>query len=281
MCVCLGLLTGCGDKQATKEAAAPSLQESFADLQSPPADAAPGAALPASELPPEVAKAVSALLEKEQAWLVKPPPELTPEQLDQQFADLRWEISQKLGLHDVAGAISYAQASLSLDEVQPQRWERLGDLHNLSGSLAAAQQAATAYDNAVFLAPQSKTAHKKLVAALLMLQRPREALIHLEACLFLVDEADERILVPVYAAACSASGEFKRGIAFLKAIAEAEGGTPQHRVAWAVLEKGGGSRDQALKLLAEAQIGADPSSPLARYAAALQKRYEAEKGGAK
>lgn len=277
---CLGLLTGCGDKQADHDVQTVSPLESFADSQPPPADAGIMLHSTIHELPPGVVSTLAALMEKERAWLVKPPSELTPEQLDQQFAELRWEISQLIDMHDVAGAISYARSSLELDVMHPARWERLGDLHQVSGAMDAARQAATAYDNAVFLAPQSKAARQKLIAALLMLQRPRDALIHLEAGLFLVDETEERTLVPVYAASCAAAGEFKRGIAFLRALAEAEGGTPQHRVAWAVLENAGGSRDHALKLLAEVQTNADPSSPLARYAATLQKRYEKTAKGA-
>ncbi|HRH99273.1 MAG TPA: hypothetical protein PLB55_25245, partial [Prosthecobacter sp.] len=126
---------------------------------------------PVQALPPDEAKEVAALLEKEQAWLVRPPADLTPEQLDQQFADLRWEISEKLGLNDVRGAISYGRASLDLDPAHATRWERLGDLLQLSGELTSARYAADAYDNAVFLAPQSKTARRKLIAALLMLKQ--------------------------------------------------------------------------------------------------------------
>lgn|GEM_PF-3220949 len=196
-----------------------------------------GISLP-KELPPEVAKEVAVLLEKEQSWLVTPPKELTPPQLDKAFADLRWEVAQKFGTHDVEGAISYARASLKLDEAHPARWERLGDLYNLSGELTSVRDAANAYDNAVFLNPKSVSARKKMAAASLMLGKAREAVRELEFCLYLMPEKDGQELVPLYAAACADAGEFKRGIAFCKIMA-AEGG-PAYPVVQAILEKAGG-----------------------------------------
>jgi len=224
-------MCGCNDKKAT--AADPSAP---AAATAKPADDM-GISLP-KELPPEVAKEVAVLLEKEQSWLVTPPKELTPPQLDKAFADLRWEVAQKFGTHDVEGAISYARASLKLDEAHPARWERLGDLYNLSGELTSVRDAANAYDNAVFLNPKSVSARKKMAAASLMLGKAREAVRELEFCLYLMPEKDGQELVPLYAAACADAGEFKRGIAFCKIMA-AEGG-PAYPVVQAILEKAGG-----------------------------------------
>lgn len=226
-------------------------------------------------LPPEIAKQVGGLLEKEQELLIKPPAGADPGQLDQQFADLRWEISEKLGLHDIEGAISYAQASLSLDEVHPDRWERLGDLYGLSGAVTAAQEAAVAYDNAVFLSPRALRLRQKLAAALLLLQRPRDALIHLEVGLIMANEQEEQKLIPFYTAACAVTREFERGIAFCRSLADAGSGSPQFRVALAILEKANGKPERALKVLAEmAQVAGIPA-PVAEYASALRKHYEA------
>ena len=229
------------------------------------------------ELPPEVAKGVMELLKKEQGWLITPPKDLTPVQLDKAFADLRWEVSQKFGVHDVEGAISYARASLKLDEGHAARWERLGDLYNLSGELTSARDAANAYDNAVFLNPKSVSARKKLAAASLMMGNAKEAVRELEFCLYQMPEKEAAEVVPLYAAACADAGEYKRGIAFCK-IMGAEGG-PVYGVVQAILEKAGGSRDEALRLLSEAEKKEQPSSQLGQYVKMLQQKYEKEKGG--
>ena len=229
------------------------------------------------ELPPEVAKGVMELLKKEQGWLITPPKDLTPVQLDKAFADLRWEVSQKFGVHDVEGAISYARASLKLDEGHATRWERLGDLYNLSGELTSARDAANAYDNAVFLNPKSVSARKKLAAASLMMGNAKEAVRELEFCLYQMPEKEAAEVVPLYAAACADAGEYKRGIAFCK-IMGAEGG-PVYGVVQAILEKAGGSRDEALRLLSEAEKKEQPSSQLGQYVKMLQQKYEKEKGG--
>lgn len=266
---CLGLMSGCNDKKSTA-----------AD----PTPTAPAAAATADmvinlpkELPPEVAGEVAVLLEKEQTWLVTPPKELTPLQLDKAFADLRWEVAQKFGMHDVEGAISYARASLKLDEAQPARWERLGDWYNLSGELTSARDAANAYDNAVFLNPKSVGARKKLAAASLMLGDAKEAVRELEFCLYQMPEAEAGEVVPLYAAACADAGEFKRGIAFCK-IMGAEGGAV-YGVVQAILEKAGGNREEALKLLTDVEKKEEPASLLSQYVKTLRQRYEKEKGG--
>jgi tetratricopeptide (TPR) repeat protein len=263
---CLVGVSGCGDKKAT------------AAVQ-----AAPGAALVdeginlPKELPPEVAKVVAVLLEKEQSWLITPPKDMTPLQLDKAFAELRWEVAQKFGVHDVEGAISYARASLKLDEGHAARWERLGDLYNLSGELTSARDAANAYDNAVFLNPKAVSARKKLAAASLMLGDAKEAVRELEFCLYQMPEAEAGEIVPLYAAACADAGEFKQGIAFCK-IMGAEGGQA-YLVVQAILEKAGGSRDEALKLLTDVEKKEGPSSLLSQYVKTLRQRYEKEKGG--
>jgi len=260
----LALLPGCHDKKATGEAA-PTATAPVSDL----------ALYFPKELPPEVSKEVMVLLKKEQGWLVTPPKDMTPIQLDKAFAELRWEVAQKFGVHDVEGAISYARASLKLDEAQPARWEGLGDLYNLSGELTSARDAANAYDNAVFLNPKSVNARKKLAAACLMTGDAKEAVRELEFCLYQMLEKDGKELVPLYAAACADAGEFKRGIAFCKIMA-AEGG-PMYGVVQAILEKAGGSRDDALKLLTEVEKKEEPSSLLSQYVKALRQRYEKEK----
>ena len=262
-------MCGCNDKKATA-----ATQE--ASVLAGVAAAGENLHLP-KELPPAVAKEVTALLEKEQSWLVTPPKDLTPAQLDKAFADLRWEVAQKFGTHDVESAISYARASLKLDEAQPARWEKLGDFYNLSGKLAAARDAANAYDNAVFLNPRSVSARKKLAAASLMLGDARQAVRELEFCLYQMPEKDGKELVPLYAAACADAGEFKRGVSFCKIMA-ADGG-PSYLVAQAILEKAGGSRDEALKLLTEVETKEQPSSLLSQYVKKLREKYEKEKGG--
>ncbi len=264
-------MSGCNDKKAT--AADPSTP---ADTTSKPA-ADLGINLP-KELPPEVVKEVMALLKKEQSWLITPPKDLTPPQLDKAFADLRWEVAQKFGTHDVEGAISYTRASLKLDEAHPARWERLGDLYNLSGNLTSARDAANAYDNAVFLNPKSVSARKKLAAASLMLGQSKEAVRELEFCLYQMPEKEGQELVPLYVAACADAGEFKRGIAFCKIMEGADGGQT-YGVAQAILEKAGGNRDEALKLLTEVEKKEESSSLLSQYVKTLRQRYEKEKGG--
>ncbi|WP_395742319.1 tetratricopeptide repeat protein [Prosthecobacter sp.] len=264
-------VSGCGDKKAT-------MAQGTAVAAPAPGGAAAeeGLYLP-KELPPAVAKEVAVLLEKEQSWLITPPKDMTPAQLDKAFADLRWEVAQKFGTHDIEGAISYARASLKLDEAQAARWERLGDLYNLSGELTSARDAANAYDNAVFLNPKRVSARKKLAAASLMLGDAKEAARELEFCLYQMPEKEAQELVPLYAAACADAGEYKRGAAFCKIMA-AEGGT-MYGVVQAILEKAGGSRDEALKLLTEVEQKEKPSSHLSEYVKMLKQRYEKEKGG--
>lgn len=262
----LALLPGCNDKKATGEAD-PATATSAPDL----------ALYFPKELPPEVFKEVMGLLNKEQGWLITPPKDMTPAQLDKAFAELRWEVAQKFGTHDVEGAISYARASLKLDEAHPARWERLGDWYNLSGELTSARDAVNAYDNAVFLNPKSVSARKKLAAASMMLGDAKEAVRELEFCLYQMPEKEATELVPLYAAACANAGEFRRGIAFCKIMA-AEGG-PVYGVVQAILEKAGGSRDEALKLLTEVENKEAPSSMLSEYVKALRQKYEKEKGG--
>lgn len=232
------------------------------------------------DLPPEAAKEITTLLEKEEKWLTSPPKDRTPAQLDKDFADLRWEVARQFGLHDVEGAISYARASLSLDEAHPQRWEILGDWYSLAGDPASLRAAANAYDNATFLNPSAPGPHRKLAAAYMMLKQHREAMLQFEFCLGLADEKEERELVPLYAAECAAAGEFKRGIAFCQKIAETNA-NPQFRLAWAVFEKAAGHSDTAIKLLAEIEKAEPKDSPFAECAVTLRTRYEKEKGGAK
>lgn len=254
----LVLMPGCNDQKAADAKAASDL----------------GFYLP-KDLPPEVAKEVMELLKKEQGWLITPPKDMTPPQLDKAFANLRWEVAQKFGTHDVGGAISYARASLKLDEEQSARWEQLGDWYNLSGDLTSAQDAANAYDNAVFLNPSSVSARKKLAAASLMLGNAREAVRELEFCLYQMPAKEGQELVPVYAAVCADAGEYKRGTAFCKIMA-AEGG-PVYGVAQAILEKADGNRDEALKLLTEMEMK-EPSSLLSQYVKTLRQRYEKDQG---
>ncbi len=273
--MCLGLLTGCGDKK-------PPVATPAVDVPptSFPASLSEGMPPLKQELPPKTAKEITALLEKEEAWLTSPPKDRTPAQLDQDFADLRWEVAQKFGTHDVEGAVSYARSSLSLDEAHPARWEQLGDLYNLSGDLTGAREAANAYDNATFLNPSALSPRRKLAAAYMMLKRHREAAGQLEYCLALADEKEELELVPLYAAECAAAGEFKRGITFCQKIAETST-NPQFRLAWAIFEKASGNFDTAIKLLAEVEQAGPKDSPLTDYATTLRTRYEKEKGGAK
>lgn len=273
--VCLGLLAGCGDKKGPVE---------------PSAAAVPPSAFPASlmegmpplskELPPETAKEVAALLEKEEKWLVTPPQDKTSAQLDKDFADLRWEVARKFGTHDVEGAISYARSSLSLDEAHPQRWEILGDWYSLAGDPASQHAAANAYDNATFLNPSALSVHRKLAAAQMILKQHREAMLQFEYCIALADENEERELVPLYAAACAAAGEFKRGITFCQKIAETNP-NPQFRLTRAIFEKASGNFDTAIKLLAEVEQAGPKDSPFTNCATTLRTRYEKEKGGAK
>jgi tetratricopeptide (TPR) repeat protein len=226
------------------------------------------------DLPPELAKELQALLEKEWNWLVKPPAELSPEQLDMEFAALRWEVARKFGTHDVEGAVSYARASLALDEAHPDRWEQLGDLYNLSGSVTGTQDAANAYDNAAFLDPGAVSPRRKLAAALMLLQRSREAAVQLEYCLCKVDGQEEQELLPLYAAACAAAGEFQRCIAFCRERAGSDT-SGAYRVMEAIFEKAAGNRDKALELLGEAG-GGTASTALAEYSRTLKARYETE-----
>lgn len=262
--VCLGLTTGCFKKTGSIWRLSPPLvgAEDFI----PPLK---------TDLPPEVAKELKALLEKEWSWLVKPPAEFSPAQLDHEFAELRWEVARKFGTHDVEGAISYARASLSLDEAHADRWEQLGDLYNLSGSVTGARDAANAYDNAAFLDPGAVSPRRKLAAALLVLEQPKEAAIQLEYCLCKVEKQEEQELLLLYAAACAASGEFQRGIAFCRERAGTESAS-SYRVVWAILEKAAGNRDEALKLLGEAARDGKASAALAEYAKTLKTRYETE-----
>lgn len=273
--VCLGLLAGCGDTQ-------PPPSPIAAETAPPvfPASLMEGMPPLSKELPPETAKEVAALLEKEEKWLVTPPKDKTSAQLDKDFADLRWEVARKFGTHDVEGAISYARSSLSLDEAHPKRWEILGDWCSLAGDPASQHAAANAYDNATFLNPSAPGPHRKLAAAYMILKRHREAAMQLEYCLALADEEEERELVPLYAAECAAAGEFKRGIAFCQKIAETSA-NPQFRLAWAILEKASGNHYAAIRLLMEVEQAESKVSPFAAYATTLRTRYEKEKGGAK
>ena len=274
LCMALGcgflvLLAGCGDKK-TKEA----------DKQNSSAEGSDDLLVLNSKLPPEVAKAVTPLLEKEEAWLIKPPAQFTPAQLDREFAGLRWEVAKKLGVHDVEGAISYARASLSLDEAHADRWETLGDLYNLSGELRGTRDAENAYDNAVFLNPKALKPRRKLAAALMMLGRFKEAARQLEFCLYLAEGKEQREMSPLYVAACAAAGEMKRGAAFFKAWPDAERDN-QHRVARAILENANGQPQEALNLLAAVEKSEAQSTELAMYVGTLRKRFEKDRGGQK
>jgi tetratricopeptide (TPR) repeat protein len=275
MGVCLGSLTGCdGTKAPVETPGAVSAPPAF------PGSLIEGMPPLNKELPPETAKEITALLEKEQSWLTSPPKDRTPAQLDKDFADLRWEVARKFGMHDVEGAISYARASLSLDEAHPQRWELLGDWYSIAGDPASLRAAANAYDNATFLNPPALGPHRKLAAAHMMLKQHREAMRQFEYCLGLADEKEERELVPLYAAACAAAGEFKRGIVFCQKVAEGNP-NPQFRLAWAIFEKAAGNHDAAVKLLAEIEKAEPKDSPFAECAVTLRMRYEKEKGGVK
>ena len=271
----LGLLAGCGDMEAP--VATPAL-----NVPPPvfPASLMEGMPPLNKELPPEIAKEITTLLEKEEKWLVTPPKDRTPAQRDQDFADLRWTVARKFGMHDVEGAISYARASLSIDEAHPARWELLGDWYSIAGDPASIHAAANAYDNATFLNPSALGPHRKLAAAHMMLKQHGKAVMQFEYCLALADEKEERELVPLYTAACAAAGEFKRGIIFCQKIAETNP-NPQFRLAWAIFEKAAGNPDAAIKLLAEVEQKEPKDSPFATCAATLRTRYEKEKGGVK
>lgn len=269
------LLAGCGEKESASATRVPdALPVVFPDSLSQELP------LLNQDLPPGVAKEVAALLEKEEKWIVSPPKDRTPSQLDQDFADLRWEVARRFGRHDVKSAISYARASLSLDEAHPQRWELLGDWYSMVSDPASLRAAANAYDNATFLNPSAPGPHRKLAAAHMMLKQHREAMAQFEYCLALADEKEERELVPLYAAECAAAGEFKRGIIFCQKIAETNP-NPQFRLAWAIFEKAAGNPDAAIKLLAEIEKAEPKDSAFAECAVALRMRYEKEKGGVK
>lgn len=252
----------------------------------PPAGPAPAAANAAdalgpylpNTLPPEVTGAVLPLLQKEQAWLLTPPPDLSRAELDKAFADLRWEVARAFGPYDVEGAISYARTSLQQDEAHPERWEWLGDMYGLSAALTAPQDAANAYDNAVFLNPGAVNARRKLAAASLMLGDAPKALRELEFCLFQLPADSSAELVPLYLAACAAGGELERGVAFCGIMAP-EGG-PAYRVAQAILQNAHGKRAEALALLGDLVARESPGSPLAQVVQTLRQRYHREPGGA-
>lgn len=275
----LGLPTGCGDVK-TQPPVTPGKAEVEATPQPFPASLSEGLPPLSKELPPETAKEITALLEKEEKWLITPPKDKTPAQLDKDFADLRWEVARRFGKQDVESAVSYARASLSIDEAHPERWELLGDWYSIAGDPASLRAAANAYDNATFLNPSALSPHRKLAAAQMMLKQHREAAAQLEYCLALADEKEERELVPLYAAACAAAGDFKRGITFCQKMAETSA-NPQFRLAWAIFEKASGNQEAALKLLAEVEKAGSKGSPVTEYAATLRTRYEKEKGGAK
>lgn len=278
-CGCLAAFSGCDEAKApARTAGEPAVAE--ASSASFPASLSEGLPPLSKDLPPETAKEIAALLEKEEKWLVTPPKDRSAAQLGQDLADLRWEVARRFGMHDVEGAISYARASLSIDEAHPQRWEQLGDWYSLAGDPVSLRGAANAYDNAVFLQPQAIRARRKLAAAHLLLNQHREAASQLEFCLAAADEKEERELVPLYASACAAAGEFKRGIVFCQKIAETNP-NPQFRLARAILEKAVGNHDTAIKLLAEIEQAEPKDSPFANCATTLRTRYEKEKGGSK
>lgn len=233
--------------------------------------------LQAAELPPDVAKAVAELQARETEWLARPPTYLKAKDLNREFANLRWAIAKQLAPHDIPGAISYARASVNVYEARPVRWEQLGDLYNFSGALTSAGDAANAYENALFLEPTRHQARLKLGSAYLMNRQPELSIKHFEYYLCVAGEEEESPVIPVYAAACAAAGQFSRGIAFCQARAMT-GGDNRYRIAWAILEKASGNRKAAVGLLTEVEKSEDKSSPLNAYAARLRESYGSSKG---
>jgi predicted Zn-dependent protease len=222
---------------------------------------------------------VAPLLKQEMEWMTHPPAAVSPSELDQKFAQLRWQVASHLWLHDIPGAISYARASLVLDEAQPERWERLGDLYAMSGEVTAAADAANAYDNAVFLSPHAVQTRVKLSGALLALGQAEEAAKQLEMCLCQAAEEDQRKLLPVYTAACVAGKQVTRGAEFCRIMAEQDGLQQIYRVAWAILANAAGQRQEAVRLLTDVVSKEESSSPLGAYAASLKTKYETTEGG--
>ena len=208
---------------ALKPAAASEIKEGIAALSKP------------ANLPQNVTAEIVKLQARELELIQKPPRNLSPEQFDKELAELRWSIARQYGTHDIAGAISFARASLSLSPNHPERWEQLGDLCTLSGELSSAQDAAAAYEKALELEPPRHSARLKLAGAYLVMQRPERSIKHLELYLVAMgDEADPQA-IGLYASACAAAGETARGVAFCRANVEA-GGSNRYRIAWAIME---------------------------------------------
>jgi tetratricopeptide (TPR) repeat protein len=228
-------------------------------------------------LPQSVASEISALQARELKLVRDPPPNLTPAQLDQELAELRWKIARQFGTHDIAGAISYARASLSLDSAHDERWEQLGDLCNLSGEITSAQDAGQAYQKALAIEPSRHSARLKLASAYLMLGRPELAIKHLELYLLALDDAADPQALNAYVSACAAAGETARGLAFCKARSTT-GGVNQYRIAWAIFEKARGNRYAAITILNDVENSENKMSPLSIYAGNLRQSYLSGKG---
>ena len=217
---------------------------------------------------------------KERSLLLQPPKDLTPEQLDKEFAELRWSIATRLGGDDIPGAISYARASLGLDPDHADRWERLGDLCNFSGELTSSKDAAEAYEKALGLDPNRAEAHLKLASADVMIGRPLAALPHLEANLRSLGDRAEPRAIALYAGACLSAEATARGIIFCQERLE-DGGNNRYRIICAILEKAVGRTGDAVGLLAQVEQSEGRSSPIAAYAAKLRESYSSSREAGK
>jgi hypothetical protein len=214
---------------------------------------------------------------RERALIRKPPSNMTPEQLDREFAELRWAIARHLGGDDVAGAIGYAQASLKLDSAHADRWEQLGDLCNFSGEVTSARDAAEAYEHALDLEPDRLEARLKLAGACLLLDDSAQALKHFEHYLQAAEGKLQVRAIGLYGTACVAAGETARGVAFCRERIRA-GANNRFRIVWAILENSRGRPETAVKILAHVEKSEKPSSPLAAYAAKLRRSYTTDQG---
>lgn len=228
------------------------------------------------------AQADLAKLEAEELqFVVSPPAGMSPAEIDLKLAELRWQIARRLAAEDVAGAISYARASLKLDEAHPDRWEQLGDLYTASGELTSARDAANAYDNALFLDPTRHEARLKLASAHMMNGQAAEGLRHLEFYLCQTDDPRQELqAMGVYVAACAVSRQTARGIAFC----EARAALPEkihYRIGRAILEQARGNRDEALRLLAAVEKTAGAPEFATAYAARLRQAYAKDGEGSK
>jgi beta-lactam-binding protein with PASTA domain len=216
---------------------------------------------------------LQALKAQDLALLVHPPRDKTPEQLKVLLADVRWKIANRYAKDgDFRQAAEYGWASLRLDRLHPERWERLGDLCQFSGELMSEVDSLRAYERALALEPGRRHARVKAAGACLMIGKPVRALDHLEYELISDDGDATQQVMQVYTAACILSNRIPRGIAFCREKLQHEK-SQTYRVVWAILENTRGNSAEAVKLLAEVQKQEGKSSPLSSAAAKLQQSY--------